>query len=116
MQAFTCSTFRIVVTLHMNNTIPINGFLKGKQVEQLVQCCDETVHSLRRSGVIKAIKLSNRTYRYPIDQPFFKQHLQPSTHPAVDNPIPFTQPSPATDEPVVNRVRRRSRRLKDIVK
>ena len=50
----------------------VNRFLTTKEVQDLLQLSDESVHNLTKTGKLEFIQLSSKSFRYPCNQLFFK--------------------------------------------
>ena len=90
-------------------------FFTAREVQSILQISDETLHKLRRAGKIEFIEISNRLYRYPADQPFFRSKT------AI--PISLEQITPKLNTSIHQtelvdkspRKRRMKRRLQDLI-
>ena len=88
-------------------------FLTGKQVEEIIQSSDETVHKLRRSGKLLAIQIGNQSYRYPADQPYFRLIGEPSSTITPLQANESVQPKKRIQRKIISK---KKRNLKDLLK
>lgn len=62
------------VERYATGLIPVGKCYTSKQVQELLQISDDTLNRLRAENKIVYKTLSDKSFRYPVDQTIFKSH------------------------------------------